>query len=82
MKIKSLAIFLTILICVLYCFNCQNNNKPFRGYYYIQRFYPGNDLIDSIKESEFHTNLWFVEVNKDAITMAKSLARKQDIEGK
>lgn len=79
----SLAIF-TILI-ILNSFLCSkskaSNDKPFRGYFYIQRFYPGNDAIDSIKESEFSTKLMFFEVNKDVIFFSKSLARLKDIEG-
>jgi hypothetical protein len=81
---QSLAIFLSfILLKSFLCSNeMENNEKPFRGYFYIQRFYPGNDIIDSIKESEFHTELMFFEVNKDVIFIAKSLARINDIEGK
>lgn len=58
------------------------NDKPLRGYFYIQRFYPGNDAIDSIKESEFHTRIMFFEVNKDVIYFSKSLQKMKDIEGK
>jgi len=57
-------------------------DQPLRGYFFIQRFYPGNDAIDSIKESEFHTRLMFFEVNKDVIYFTKSLRRIKDIEGK
>lgn len=84
---QSLAIFIALLI-ILTSFVCSkkskggDKDKPFRGYFYIQRFYPGNDAIDSIKESEFATKLMFFEVNKDVIFFAKSLARIKDIEGK
>jgi hypothetical protein len=82
---QSLAIF--IALTLLFSFICslksnQDQDKPFRGYFYIQRFYPGNDAIDSIKESEFHSSLMFFEVNKDVIFFSKSLARIKDIEGK
>ena len=76
---QTLAIFVCLII--LNSFLC-GKDKPFRGYFYIQRFYPGNDAIDSIKESEFRTKLMFFEVNKDVIFFAKSLARIRDIEGK
>jgi len=56
------------------------HSKAFRGYFYIQRFYPGNDAIDSIKESEFHTKRMFFEVNKDVIFFSKSLSHVKDIE--
>ena len=83
-EIKLLAIFVAFLLLnLLLCStDMENNDKPFRGYFYIQRFYPGNDMIDSIKESEFHTELRFFEVNKDVIFFAKTLARINDIEGK
>jgi hypothetical protein len=58
------------------------NDEIFKGYFYIQRFYPGNDAIDSIKESEFHSSLMFFVVNKDVIYYTKSIRRVQDIEGK
>lgn len=81
---QSLAIFIVLII--LNSFLCSKSkadkDKPFRGYFYIQRFYPGNDAIDAIKESEFATKLMFFEVNKDVIFFAKSLARIKDIEGK
>ena len=81
---QTLAIFVVLII--LNSFLCSKKSggkdKPFRGYFYIQRFYPGNDAIDSIKESEFKTKLMFFEVNKDVIFFAKSLARIKDIEGK
>jgi hypothetical protein len=82
---QSLAIFialtlLTSFVCSLK-FQDQNQEKPFRGYFYIQRFYPGNDAIDSIKESEFHSTLMFFEVNQDVIFFSKNLARIKDIEG-
>lgn len=83
---QSLAIFIAlILISSILCFEkgkVNDKSKPFRGYFYIQRFYPGNDALDAIKESEFHTKLMFFEVNKDVIFFAKSLARIKDIEGK
>ena len=81
---QSLAIFIVLIL--LTSFVCSkkttDKDKPFRGYFYIQRFYPGSDAIDSIKESEFSTKLMFFEVNKDVIFFAKSLARIKDIEGK
>jgi hypothetical protein len=82
---QTLAIFVCLII--LTSFVCSKKkhdgkDKPFRGYFYIQRFYPGNDAIDSIKESEFHTKMMFFEVNKDVIFFAKSLKRIKDIEGK
>jgi hypothetical protein len=84
---KALSIF--IILVIIYSFLCSHskyrlkakNDKPLRGYYYIQRFYPGNDAIDSIKESEFHTQLMFFEVNKNVIYFAKSLQKIKDIEG-
>jgi len=80
----SLSIFfIFLLINVILSLNTKVSfDKPLRGYYYIQRFYPGNDAIDNIKESEFHTRLMFFEVNKDVIYFSKSLQRIQDIEGK
>ena len=80
---QTLAIFVILIILTSFvCSNKSGGNKPFRGYFYIQRFYPGNDAIDSIRESEFSTKLMFFEVNKDVIFFAKSLARIKDIEGK
>lgn len=58
-----------------------NVDSIFKGYFYVQRFYPGNDAIDSINESEFHTSLMFFVVNKDAMYYTKSVRRIQDIEG-
>ena len=60
----------------------EDADNTFKGYFYIQRFYPGNDAIDSINESEFHSSLMFFVVNKDVIYFTKSLRRIQDIEGK
>merc|ERR1712032_1608262 len=84
-SIQTLAIFVCLIL--INSFLCsksksQTNDKykPFRGYYYIQRFFPGNDALDSIRESEFHTKLMMFEVNKDVIFFAKSLARIKDIE--
>jgi hypothetical protein len=82
---QTLAIFVVLIILNSFlCSTTKSNgkDKPYRGYFYIQRFYPGNDAIDSIKESEFQTKLMFFEVNKDVIFFAKSLARIRDIEGK
>lgn len=85
-NIQSLSIFIALIIfSSIICSNKENlfeKEKPFRGYFYIQRFYPGNDALDSIRESEFNTKLMFFEVNKDVIFFAKSLARIKDIEGK
>jgi hypothetical protein len=53
-----------------------------QGYFWVQRFYPGNDPIDNVKESEFHTRQMFFELNKEMIFFSKSLERIQDIEGK
>lgn len=80
---QSLSIFLVFLLMnvILSLKSTTNIDKPLRGYYYIQRFYPGNDAIDNIKESEFHTRLMFFELNKDVIYFSKSLQRIQDIEG-
>jgi len=58
--------------------NKQNN---IQGYFWIQRFYPGNDPIDNVKESEFHTRQMFFELNNEMIFFSKSLERIQDIEG-
>jgi len=86
LKMKSnqtLAIFVCLIILTSFAFSkkkSQGKDKPFRGYFYIQRFYPGNDAIDSIKESEFGTKLMFFEVNKDVIFFAKSLRHIKDIE--
>ena len=85
---QALSIFvILIIINSILCSHGKSkfktkNDKPLRGYFYIQRFYPGSDAIDSIKESEFHTKLMFFEVNKDVIYFAKSLHRIKDIEGK
>jgi hypothetical protein len=85
-NLQSLAIFIAlILFSSIICLNDNKlfeKEKPFRGYFYIQRFYPGNDILESISESEFSTNLMFFEVNKDVIFFTKSLARIKDIEGK
>lgn len=79
---QTLAIFIAmIVLTTLVCSLKQSKDKPFRGYFYIQRFYPGTDVIDSIQESEFHMSLMFFEVNKDVIFFSKSLARVKDIEG-
>jgi len=80
---QSLSIFFALLLInVISSLNTRAKfDKPLRGYFYIQRFYPGNDAIDNIKESEFHTRLMFFEVNKDVIYFSKSLQRIQDIEG-
>jgi hypothetical protein len=53
-----------------------------QGYFWVQRFYPGNDALDNLKESEYHTRQMFFELNKEILFFAKSLERIQDIEGK
>lgn len=55
--------------------------KPLHGYFWIQRFYPGNDPMDNIKESEFHTRQMYFELNKEMIFFAQSLERIEDVEG-
>lgn len=55
-------------------------NAPLRGYYFIQRFYPGADPIDNIKESEFHTREMFFELNSELLFFSKSLERIDDVE--
>jgi len=56
------------------------NEAPLRGYYWVQRFYPGNDPIDNVKESEFHTRQMYFELNKEMLFFSKSLERIEDVE--
>jgi hypothetical protein len=58
-----------------------SKDQAYRGYFYIQRFYPGADPIDNIKESEFHTRQMFFELNKEMLFFSKSLERIEDVEG-
>lgn len=59
----------------------ENTMKvPFKGYFFIQRLYPGSDPIDNIKESEFHTKKLFLEANDEMIFLREKEENKDDIE--
>jgi hypothetical protein len=87
---SSLAYFCICLI--LFSLICFSKNEKLtvetlrkedvlQGYFWVQRFYPGNDAIDNVKESEYHTRQMFFQLNKEILFFAKSLERIQDIEG-
>jgi hypothetical protein len=64
--------------------NCNksttNMKNPLKGYYWIQRMYPGSDPIENIKESEFNSALKFLEVNDEMIFFTDKEEKKEDIE--
>ncbi len=87
MKTHSLSVFCIFLILssmtYVLCSRIKiSSNAPLRGYFFIQRYYPGSDPIDNIKESEFHTRQMFFELNKEILFFARSLERIEDVEGK
>ena len=91
MKNQQLCLFcICLLLNVLIISNLEVKNTfnsikvqeaPLRGYFFIQRFYPGNDPIDNVKESEFHTRQMFFELNKEMLFFSKSLEKIEDVEG-
>jgi len=57
-----------------------STSAPLRDYFYIQRFYPGNDVLDSLKESEYSNTKKYLEINDEIIFFAQSLETKSEIE--
>ena len=51
-----------------------------KGNFWVQRMYPGNDVFDNIKESEYSNSKKYLEVNDEVIFIAKSLQRKSEVE--
>ena len=45
-----------------------------KGIFWVQRMYPGNDVFDLIKESEYKNTKKYLEVNDQVIFIAKSKA--------
>ena len=59
----------------------ENSMKvPFKGYFFVQRLYPGSDPIDNIKESEFHTKKLFLEANDQMVFLREKEENRDDIE--
>lgn len=83
---KSLALFTLCLIFfsslnMVKSFELELQSKtPIRGYFWVQKLYPGNDPIDNIKESEFHATKKYFEVNDEMIFFAPSQQRVEDVE--
>ena len=51
-----------------------------KGFFWVQRMYPGNDVFDNIKESEFVNSKKYLEVNDEIIYIAESIEKKGEVE--
>lgn len=82
---QSLALFLISLMFLSFSLATSSKMEaltkmPLRGYYFIQRLYPGGDALDQLKESEFHTNHRYFEVNDEIIFFTKNPEKLEDVE--
>lgn len=82
---KSLTIFL-IALYIVFSISSVNAFKvsvqaktPIKGYFWVQRMYPGNDPIDNLKESEYSTSKKYLEANDQIIFIANSLKTIEDV---
>lgn len=82
MKIKQqLALFLILLCFYANSVKVQlKSNQHLRGYFYVQKLYPGNDPLENIKESEYHMSKKYFEVNDEMIFFVKSVSKMDDVE--
>lgn len=52
-----------------------------KDYFWVQRFYPGKDPIDNLRQSEFSPQTMYFQLTNNALFFSKSVETKEDIEG-
>ena len=57
-------------------------SSPIKGYFYVQRLYPGLDPLSNIKLSEYNMQYKYFELNKNMLFFAKNKKTIEDIQGK
>lgn len=83
---KSLCLFTIAIVFLSFSINSlemgteANVKAPFRGYFWLQRMFPGSDPIDNIKESEFHTRKVLIEANEEMIYFREGEKKEDEIE--
>ena len=83
---KSLCLITVLIVFLSYSIHASemtteaNMKVPFKGYFWLQRMFPGSDPIDNIKESEFHTRRVLVEANDEMIFFREGEKKEDEIE--
>lgn len=81
MKISYAYFFMFLLILSLKCEKLAKTSEVYQKYYFIQKLYPGNDFIASLKLSKYDIKLKYFTLNKNMLYYSKSVEKKNKIEG-
>ncbi len=83
---NNLCLFTVVIVLLSFSINAlemsteANMKGPFKGYFWVQRMFPGSDPIDNIKESEFHTRRVLIEANDEMIFFREGEKKEDEIE--
>ena len=55
-------------------------SSTLKGIFWVQRMYPGNDVLDNMLESEYTNSKRYLEVNDEIVYIAESIEKKGEVE--
>ena len=83
MKIENLSLVGFLLFVIIFNVSCGSTFKPkkvFQKFYYVQKLYPGQDFISSLK-LESSMKLAYFTLNRNMLYFSESLEKKDHIQG-
>ena len=83
MKITNLSLVGFLLFMILFNIECGSTFKPkkvFQKFYYVQKLYPGNDFIASMKIVGAMKLVYFT-LNRKMLYYSESIDKKDQIQG-